>query len=167
DIGVIDDPVKDAKEANSKTYRDSVWEWYTTTFYTRLSPKSGILLCMTRWHEDDLAGRLLKAAENDDGDRWQVIDYPAIAEKDEKYRKEGEALHPERFPLSRLTKIMRAIGSRAWNALYQGRPTSKTGGVFLTDRFVTIDAIPAGVIIKRVRAWDFAATKDGGDYTVG
>lgn len=167
DIGVIDDPVKDAKEANSKTYRDAVWEWYTTTFYTRLSPKSGILLCMTRWHEDDLAGRLLKAAENDDGDKWQVIDYPAIAEKDEKHRKEGEALHPERFPLSRLVKIMRAIGSRAWNALYQGRPTSKTGGVFLTDRFVTVDAIPAGVIIKRVRAWDFAATKDDGDYTAG
>ena len=167
DIGVIDDPVKDAKEANSKTYRDAVWEWYTTTFYTRLSPKSGILLCMTRWHEDDLAGRLLKAAENDDGDKWQVIDYPAIAEKDEKHRKEGEALHPERFPLSRLTKIRRAIGSRAWNALYQGRPTSKTGGVFLTDRFITVDAIPAGVIIKRVRAWDFAATKDSGDYTVG
>lgn len=167
DIGVIDDPVKDAKEANSKTYRDSVWEWYTTTFYTRLSPKSGILLCMTRWHEDDLAGRLLKAAEDGDGDQWQVIDYPAIAEKDEKHRKEGEALHPERFPLSRLVKIMRAIGSRAWNALYQGRPTSKTGGVFLTDRFITVDAIPAGVIIKRVRAWDFAATKDGGDYTTG
>lgn len=167
DIGVIDDPVKDAKEANSKTYRDSVWEWYTTTFYTRLSPKSGILLCTTRWHEDDLAGRLLKAAEDGDGDQWLVIDYPAIAEKDEKHRKEGEALHPERFPLSRLTKIMRAIGSRAWNALYQGRPTSKTGGVFLTDRFITVDAIPAGVIIKRVRAWDFAATKDGGDYTAG
>lgn len=167
DIGVIDDPVKDASEANSKTYRDNVWEWYTTTFYTRLSPKSGILLCMTRWHEDDLAGRLLKAAEDGDGDQWQVIDYPAIAEKDEKHRKEGEALHPERFPLSRLVKIMRAIGSRAWNALYQGRPTSKTGGVFLTDRFITVDAIPAGVIIKRVRAWDFAATKDGGDYTTG
>lgn len=167
DIGVIDDPVKDAKEANSKTYRDSVWEWYTTTFYTRLSPKSGILLCMTRWHEDDLAGRLLKAAEDGDGDQWQVIDYPAIAEKDEKHRKEGEALHPERFPLSRLTKIMRAIGSRAWNALYQGRPTAKTGGIFLTDRFIAVDAIPAGVIIKRVRAWDFAATKDGGDYTAG
>lgn len=167
DIGVIDDPVKDAKEANSKTYRDSVWEWYTTTFYTRLSPKSGILLCMTRWHEDDLAGRLLKAAEDGDGDQWQVIDYPAIAEKDEKHRKEGEALHPERFPLSRLTKIMRAIGSRAWNALYQGRPTAKTGGIFLTDRFTIVDAIPAGVIIKRVRAWDFAATKDGGDYTAG
>lgn len=167
DIGVIDDPVKDAKEANSKTYRDSVWEWYTTTFYTRLSPKSGILLCMTRWHEDDLAGRLLKAAENGDGDQWQVIDYPAIAEKDEKHRKEGEALHPERFPLSRLTKIMRAIGSRAWNALYQGRPTAKTGGIFLTDKFTIVDAIPAGVIIKRIRAWDFAATKDGGDYTAG
>lgn len=167
DIGIIDDPVKDAKEANSKVYRDSVWEWYTSTFYTRLSPKSGVLLCMTRWHEDDLAGRLLKAAESGDGDQWQVFDYPAIAEKDEQHRKEGEALHPERYPLKHLLKIMRAVGGRVWDALYQGRPTSKTGGVFLTDRFITVDAIPAGVIIKRVRAWDFAATKDGGDYTVG
>ena len=63
DIAIIDDPVKDAKEANSQTVRDSVWDWYTSTFYTRLSPKSGILLGMTRWHEDDLAGRLLEEAK--------------------------------------------------------------------------------------------------------
>lgn len=167
DIGVIDDPVKDAKEANSKTFRDSVWEWYTTTFYTRLSPKSGVLLCMTRWHEDDLAGRLLKAAESGDGDKWQVIDYPAIAEEDERYRKKGEALHPERFPIERLEKIRTAVGSRSWNALYQGRPTSKEGDIFKTEMLQTIDAIPAGTIIRRVRAWDFAATKDAGDYTAG
>ena len=166
DIGVIDDPVKDAKEANSKTYRDSVWEWYTTTFYTRLSPKSGILLCMTRWHEDDLAGRLLEAAKNDDGDQWQVIDYPAIAESDEKHRKQGDALHPERFSLDRLTKIMQAIGSRAWNALYQGRPTAASGGMFKTDQLEIVDVLPA-TAKKVCRGWDLAATKDGGDYTAG
>lgn len=167
DIGIIDDPVKDAKEANSKVFRDSVWDWYTTTFYTRLSPNSGILLCMTRWHEDDLAGRLLEAAKNDDGDQWVVIDYPAIAEKDEKHRKKGEALHPSRFSLSRLLQIMKAVGSRAWNALYQGKPTSVEGEVFKTDMLQVVDAIPAGVIIRKVRAWDIAATKNGGDYTVG
>lgn len=167
DIGIIDDPVKDAKEANSKVYRDAVWDWYTTTFYTRLSPKSGILLCMTRWHEDDLAGRLLEAAKNDDGDDWVVIDYPAIAEKDEKHRKKGEPLHPERFSLARLIKIMKAIGSRAWNALYQGKPTSVEGEIFKTEMIGIIDAVPAGVIIRKVRAWDLAATKNGGDYTVG
>lgn len=167
DIGIIDDPVKDAKEANSKVFRDAVWDWYTTTFYTRLSPNSGILLCMTRWHEDDLAGRLLEAAKNDDGDQWVVIDYPAIAEKDEKHRKKGEALHPERFSLARLLKIMKAIGSRAWNALYQGKPRSVEGEIFKTEMIQTIDAVPAGVIIRKVRAWDLAATKNGGDYTVG
>lgn len=166
DIGVIDDPVKDASEANSKTYRDNVWEWYTTTFYTRLSPKSGILLCMTRWHEDDLAGRLLEAAKNDDGDQWQVIDYPAIAEKDEKHRKKGEALHPERFPLERLWKIMKAIGTRAWNALYQGRPTAVSGGMFKTDMLEIVDVLPA-TAKKCVRGWDFAATEDDGDWTAG
>lgn len=167
DIGVIDDPVKDAEQAGSKTYRDKVWEWYTTTFYTRLSPKSGVLLCMTRWHEDDLAGRLLKASEDGEGDQWEVIDYPAITEKDEKHRKKGEALHPERFPIERLKKIKQAVGGRSWNALYQGRPTSAVGGVFKTEMLQKVDALPAGVITRKVRAWDLAATKDGGDYTAG
>ena len=84
DIAIIDDPVKDAKEANSQTVRDSVWDWYTSTFYTRLSPKSGILLGMTRWHEDDLAGRLLEEAKKG-GDQWRVVSFPAIAEEDEQY----------------------------------------------------------------------------------
>lgn len=167
DIGIIDDPVKDAKEANSKVVRDAVYEWYTSTFYTRLSPKSGILLCMTRWHEDDLAGRLLEAAKNNEGDQWTVIDYPAIAKKDEKHRKKGEALHPTRYPLSHLLKIMKAVGSRVWNALYQGSPTAQTGSIFKVENLTIIDAIPAGVIIRRVRAWDLAASKDKGDYTVG
>lgn len=167
DIGIIDDPIKGAKEAASKVYRDSVWDWYTSDFYTRLSPNSGILLCTTRWHEDDLAGRLIKAMEDDEGDDWVIIDYPAIAEKDEKHRKKGEALHPARFPLDRLLDIMKAVGSRTWNALFQGRPSSAEGDVFKTEMLQVIDAIPAGVIIKQVRAWDLAATKGGGDYTVG
>lgn len=167
DIGIIDDPVKDAIEASSSVYRDRVWQWYTSTFYTRLSPKSGILICMTRWHEDDLVGRLLEKDKLGEGDNWIVIDYPAIAKKDEKHRKKGEALHPTRYSLSHLLKIMKAVGSRVWNSLYQGSPTPQEGSIFKVEKLSIVNAIPAGVIIRRVRAWDLAATKDSGDYTAG
>lgn len=134
DIAIIDDPVKDAKEANSQTVRDSVWDWYTSTFYTRLSPKSGILLGMTRWHEDDLAGRLLAEMEKG-GDKWRVVSFPAIAENDEEFRLEGEALHPERYNLEHLDKIKKAVGTQTWNALYQQRPSSKGGDVIKRSWF--------------------------------
>lgn len=146
DIGIIDDPVKDAKEANSQTIRDAVWDWYTTTFYTRLSPKSGILLGMTRWHEDDLAGRLLREMAND-GDQWRIVSFPAIAEEDEEFRLEGEALHPERYDLERLTKIKKAVGSQAWNALYQQRPSSKGGDIIKGAWFKRYSVLPR---MKRV-----------------
>ncbi|MFM2332309.1 MAG: chaperone and heat shock protein 70 [Pseudomonadota bacterium] len=146
DIAIIDDPVKDAKEANSQTYRDSVWDWYTSTFYTRLSPKSGILLGMTRWHEGDLAGRLLADMKNG-GDQWRVVSFPAIAEEDEEYRKEGDALHPERYDLTHLTKIKKAVGTQTWNALYQQRPSSKGGDVIKRAWFKRYSVLP---LMRRV-----------------
>lgn len=164
DIAIIDDPVKDAKEASSETVRNSVWDWYTTTLYTRLSPRSGVLLGMTRWHEDDLAGRLLQEMENG-GDQWRVVSFPAIAEQDEEYRKEGEPLHPERFDLERLTKIKNAVGSHTWNALYQQRPSSKDGGVFKPANIQIIETLPVGNI-SWIRGWDLGATI-GGDPTAG
>lgn len=165
DIGIIDDPVKDAKEANSETVRAAIWDWYTTTFYTRLSPKSGILLGMTRWHSDDLAGRLLEQMENGEGDNWKVVSFPAIAEEDEVYRKAGEALHPERYPLERLAKIKQAIGSHAWNALYQQRPTTKGGGLIHSAWFIRYRTLPR--IEYRVIYADTAQkTGERNDYTV-
>lgn len=164
DIGIIDDPVKDAKEANSQTIRDAVWDWYTTTFYTRLSPKSGILLGMTRWHEDDLAGRLLREMAND-GDQWRIVSFPAIAEEDEEYRNEGEALHPERYDLERLTKIKKAVGSQAWNALYQQRPSSKGGDIIKGAWFKRYSILPR---MKRIiiTADTAQKTKQHNDYSV-
>lgn len=164
DIGIIDDPVKDAKEANSQTIRDAVWDWYTTTFYTRLSPKSGILLGMTRWHEDDLAGRLLREMAND-GDQWRIVSFPAIAEEDEEYRNEGEALHPERYNLERLTKIKKAVGSQAWNALYQQRPSSKGGDIIKGAWFKRYSVLPR---MKRIiiTADTAQKTKQHNDYSV-
>lgn len=164
DIGIIDDPVKDAKEANSQTVRDAIWDWYTTTFYTRLSPKSGILLGMTRWHEDDLAGRLLREMAND-GDQWRIVSFPAIAEEDEEYRNEGEALHPERYDLERLTKIKKAVGSQAWNALYQQRPSSKGGDIIKGAWFKRYSVLPR---MKRIiiTADTAQKTKQHNDYSV-
>jgi hypothetical protein len=92
---IIDDPIKDPEQAYSETYREKLWEWYTMAAYTRLMPGGGILLGHTRWHSEDLAGRLL-AAQAEGGDRWDVVLYPAVAEEDEPHRKAGEALHPER-----------------------------------------------------------------------
>lgn len=164
DIAIIDDPVKDAKEANSQTVRDSVWDWYTSTFYTRLSPKSGILLGMTRWHEDDLAGRLLEEAKKG-GDQWRVVSFPAIAEEDEEYRNEGDALHPERYNLEHLSKIKKAVGSQAWNALYQQRPSSKGGDIIKGAWFKRYSVLPR---MKRIiiTADTAQKTKQHNDYSV-
>lgn len=127
-ILIVDDPIKDAEQAYSEVYRNKVWEWYTSTAYTRLEAGGGVLIVLTRWHEDDLAGRLL-AREKAGGDKWKVITYPAIAEKDEQHRKEGEPLHAERFPIEQLQAIKIAVGGQVWASLYQQRPSALEGGV--------------------------------------
>ena len=129
DIAVIDDPVKDKAQAGSKTWRDAIWDWYRSVLYSRLSPKGGVLLGMTRWHEDDLAGRLLDAAMAG-ADKWEVLKFPATAEEDEEHRKAGEPLHPERFSAEQLAEIKRVQGSDSWAALYQQRPAPVGGGIF-------------------------------------
>ena len=183
DVGIIDDPVKDAKEANSKTYRDSVFEWYNTTFQTRLSPRSGVLLGMTRWNVADLAGELLSTER----ERWRVVSFPAIAEADEyiyfdqsgdwRYddesgsavesrllRRKGEALHSGRYPLDVLEEIKAGAPQSTWASLYQQSPIMKEGGLFSKEWFPKVDALPAGM--KFCRRWDLASTKDG-DWSAG
>lgn len=129
DIGLIDDPVADAASANSEVTRQSIWEWYQTTFYTRQSPLAGIVLIMTRWHQDDLAGRLLEA-QTQGGEKWQVVSFPAIAEVDEAHRKIGEAIQPERYDEARYKAIEGVSGSYAWACMYQQRPGPKGGTIF-------------------------------------
>lgn len=133
DILIVDDPIKDRAEADSPTIRRKVWEWYTSTLYTRLAPGGGILVINTRWHMDDLSGRLLEAAASGAGDQWKVVNFPAIAEHDERHRKAGEALHPERYPLTQLEAIRKAIGTRDWEALYQQRPVPDGGNIFRAE----------------------------------
>lgn len=128
DLLLIDDPVKNAEEANSYTYRQRAWDWYQSTAYTRLEPDGAIVLIQTRWHGDDLAGRVLKDAERE-GEPWEVLDLPAIARANDRLgRAPGEALWPERFNETRLRAIRKAVGEYYWAALYQQRPTEDQGG---------------------------------------
>lgn len=169
DIAIVDDPFKSRAEADSPTVRRNVWEWFTSTLYTRLSPGGGIILINTRWHCDDLSGRLLEAARKDEGDDWRVVNFPAIAEVDEEHRKAGEALHPERYPLAQLLAIKKAIGTRDWEALYQQHPTPDGGNIFKKEwlRFYTPADLPDR-FDQMLLSWDMSF-KDGDDtdYVVG
>jgi len=133
-IGIIDDPIKNREEALSTTYREKTWEWYTTTFYTRLEKDASILLIMTRWHEDDLAGRILKQAE-ENGEQWEVVCLPAISEPESRsaydIRTEPNiALWENKYNLDRLAEIRAVLGPYQFAALYQQRPTPITGGMW-------------------------------------
>lgn len=118
DLLIIDDPIKNREEADSKVYRDRVWNFYTSTAYTRLNPGGAIIVILTRWHLDDLAGRLLAHEGND----WEVIEFPAIATKDEEFRRQGEPLWGSRYPLEELEKTKQVVGLSNWASLYQQQP---------------------------------------------
>lgn len=154
DILCIDDPFKDRKSADSPTVRETVWDWYTSTAYTRLSPGGGVLVTVTRWHENDLVGRLLDAMKQEGGDRWTIINYPAIAEHDEPHRKKGEPLHAERYPLEMLLRIKSNIGSYDWGSLYQQHPTPRGGGVFKRKWIRHWTTMPK-VFDRVIQSWDF------------
>ena len=124
----IDDPIKTREEAESFVYRDKVWSWFLAEAYTRLEPEGAIILTLTRWHEDDLAGRLLRA---EGGDTWRVVRLPALAETGDPLGREvGDALWPERYPKDALERIFAVIGSREAAALYQQRPAPEEGVIF-------------------------------------
>lgn len=169
--GIIDDPIKNRKDAESKTIRESVWDWYTSTFYTRLEKDARILIILTRWHEDDLAGRLLKLAEEDpDADQWKVISYPAIAEaplSEGDPRQEGDPLWPAKYDLSDLKKIKAAVGSYEWSALYQQKPSPSEGNILNRAWWKYYNAKP-GKLDEIIQSWDCAFKEtDDSDYVVG
>ena len=159
---IIDDPIKSRAEANSKTYRDLVWDWYRDDLYTRLEPDGQIILIMTRWHDDDLAGRILLSEEAPD---WKVVSLPALAEEGDLLgRLPGEALCPERFDVPELNRIRTVLGN-SFYALYQQTPHDPEGNMFQRDWFGFVDSVPASA--TRVRYWDKAATEGGGCLSAG
>lgn len=163
---IIDDPVKNAEEAASETMRNKAWEWFTSTAYTRMEPGGAIIVIQTRWHEDDLAGRLLARGEAELGETWDVVDLPAMArEGDILGRAPGEALWPERFTADDLANIRQNIGEYFFSALYDQTPTPPGGGMLKSIWFQPVDARPAHA--QWVRYWDKAGTQDGGAFTAG
>jgi predicted phage terminase large subunit-like protein len=156
DVFLIDDPVKDHAEADSDVYRDRVWNWYTSTAYTRLMPGASIVLIMTRWHDDDLAGRLLEEQKKG-GDTWEVLTLPAINEA-------GEALWPEWFDIEKLKQTEKVVGPRDWTALYQQEPIPE-GGSFFQKSWVQWYEVPPKHL-RKYGASDYAVTEGDGDWTV-
>lgn len=138
DILIIDDPIKGRKDANSKTIRESLWEWYTDDACSRLHNDSQQLIINTRWHEDDLTGRVIAS----EGDEWEVVNIPAIllseidrCEGDE--RNIGDVLWPEKHSLERMMKI-KEKRPRTFSSLYQGKPSPDEGGIIKKDWFIIL-----------------------------
>jgi len=129
---LVDDPIKNMEEAQSQTYRERVWEWWQSVALTRLEPGGSVVMLLTRWNEDDLAGRILEH----EADRWDVVQLPALAEPgDQLGRTPGEALWPERYPVAALQRIKDSVGSYVWSALFQQRPSPEGGAFFKRDHF--------------------------------
>lgn len=174
DIAIIDDPIKNRAEAESKTHRDKVFDWFTSTLYTRLEKNARVLITLTRWHEDDLAGRLLKLAENDpDAEQWEIISYPALF--DEKTpnkdptdpRKQGQALWPAKYNEQTLATMKTTVGTYEWSALYEQQPTPSSGGIIKREWFNDYKVLPSR-FDEVIQSWDmtFKDAKES-DYVVG
>lgn len=159
---IMDDPVKSREEAESQVYRDRVYDWYTDDLYTRLEPGGAIIFIMTRWHGDDLAGRILAS---DTAADWTTVSLPAEAEENDPLgRLPGAALCPDRYDLPALLDLRKTLG-RSYYALYQQRPQPREGSQFKLQWFPLVDVVPANA--RRIRWWDKAATQDDGNYTAG
>jgi len=172
-LGIIDDPFESWEHAQSATIREKVWAWWRGTFRTRIWEGGAVVLVMTRWHEDDLAGRLLQ----DQSERWTVLRLPAMAESQEQrdendkrlgltvgrpdplQRGPGQPLTPNRFSLETLQAIRRDVGEMVWTAEYQGVPRLPEGNRIKREWFEIVEAAPADA--RRVRYWDKAASLTG------
>lgn len=175
DVLIIDDPVKDAAQAESETYRKSNWNWWTHVARTRFASNTVVVLIMTRWHEDDLAGRLEETGN------WEVVNIPAQAETDDDPlgRVPGEYLVSTRGrTATEWQETERDVGPRVWNALYQGHPSPSDGDMlkrswwkhYVAPQAVELDdgTIRAEGFSKIIQSWDmtFKDTKKA-DFVVG
>ncbi|MCX7737587.1 MAG: phage terminase large subunit [Candidatus Kapabacteria bacterium] len=192
DLLIIDDPIKNDKEAHSKKIRDNIWEWFLSTAFTRLEPDGIIIIVMTRWHEDDLVGRIIEKKDIEEHSNinifdWKFIKLPAIAEESDILgRNHGEALWSERFNSQKLLEIKEILGSYWFEALYQQNPRPAGGEIFkrkffkyyyedLEHYYLRISSASNNKQVKIVRKIDcslFAtvdlavSTKNSSDFTV-
>lgn len=153
DLFIIDDPIKNAQEAESEVYRNRIYDWYKSVARTRLEPNAAIIVMMARWHQKDLAGSILA-----DDPGWTVINIKAIAgEEDPLGRHKGEALWPKRFDIDALEQIKKDIGSRFWTALYEGDPVDPEGAIIKRQWIQFYEALPPKT--RRAGGVDTATSK--------
>ena len=175
DLGLIDDPVKGRQEADSETVRNGVWSWYKSDFLTRLKPGAAQVIIQTRWHEDDLSGRILPEGWSGesgdivgtDGQMWRVICLPAQAETNDALgRNLGEWLWPEWFDEAFWLETRQAQDDvRNWSSLYQQRPQPEEGTFFQRDWFKRYRVGDEPKRLNVYGASDYAVTEGGGDFT--
>ena len=166
DLVVIDDPVRSREDADSQTIRDKAWEWFSADVIPRLKPDARVCLIQTRWHEDDLAGRILAQAEAT-GDRWTVINLPALADVDDPLgRAPGEALWPEWEPLEQLERKRKSILPRDWSALFQQAPAPDEGDYFKAEWLKPCVTLPSTETLRIYGGSDYAVSEGKGDFTV-
>lgn len=169
DLLIIDDPVKDAEEAESIRYQERAWEWWTAVAQTRLEPGGRVCLIQTRWSPGDLGGRILA----EEGDAWRVINLPALAMSADEYaaldltpapdplgRAAGEALWPARYPADVLAARRRSVGERVWWALYQQQPRPVTGTLLSRADILASRVTPADIDTADVRPLTAAVAVD-------
>ena len=157
DLGIIDDPIKNAKEALSPVTKKATWNWYISTFKTRLSKNSGEIIMATRWATDDLSGRVI-----DSSDKAKVLAFPAINER-------GEALVPELHPIDSLLEKKALFGDYFWSAMYQQKPKPGDGQIFHEEfaRYYLPKDLP-DTFDEVIHSWDMTfKDSDGTDYVVG
>lgn len=150
---VIDDPVRNRAQADSVVFRDRAWEWWQDDLSTRLQPGAWVVVVMTRWHEDDLVGRLLASEAGE----WVELAMPAMDEDE-------QALWPEEYGADFMRRRRAVMDPRSWSALYQQRPSPGSGGLFDTGKIPVVSDVPPR--LRKARAWDVGATTKG-DWTVG
>ncbi|WP_404465223.1 phage terminase large subunit [Micrococcus antarcticus] len=169
DLLIIDDPIKSRADAESTAYRERVWDWWTDEASARLAPGATVVVIMTRWHEDDLAGRLLE--RNADAG-WKFLNIPAQCEdptEDPLQREHGEFMLSARGRTSEQWEARKATaGARTWAALYQGRPSPADGDVFQREHWRHWARLPDLDRCKLYQSWDLAFTGSASsDYVVG
>ena len=168
DLLILDDLIKNRQEAESATMRKRIWDEWQDTLSTRLHPGAAVILIMTRWREDDLAGMLLEQAK-EEGQEWEVLCLPAVAEEDDILgRQSGETLWPEHgFDKKWAARKKKDVGTRTWESLYQQQPAPAEGSILKREWWKFYNVLPLR-FDEIIQSWDMTFKDSAGsDYVVG
>lgn len=161
---LVDDYYKNVEEAESKAYRDKVYEWFSVIAATRIEPGGSIIIIATRWNTDDLSGRLLSMPNSP----WRELRIPGLAEEDDPLgRLPGEALWPERYDINALESWRATMGGYFFDAIVQQKPRKSRSSTFQENWVPIVSEAPSGPDYIYIRSWDLAGTEGDGDYTSG